>query len=122
MNSSTFSHGLLAFLIGIALSFPSPAVYAGIVSTNQITAHSQTDVDRSKVQAFFDRADVKSRLQVFGVNSQFAKDRVAAMDDQEVHVLAQRIDSLPAGGDLRNLTDSDLTVLLLVAILLVIIV
>jgi Family of unknown function (DUF6627) len=122
MNSNTFLRGLLAIFMAIALNIPSPAVYAGIVSTNQIAAHSQAHADRAKVQAFLERADVKSRLQVFGVNSQLANDRVAALDDQEVHALAQRIDSLPAGGNLSNLTNSDLTVLLLVAILLVIIV
>jgi Family of unknown function (DUF6627) len=121
MNSNTFFHGLLAVLMGIALSLQSPAVYADIVSAGAVAAHSQANADRAKVQAFFERTDVRNRLQVLGVNGQLARDRVAALDDREVHALAQRIDSLPAGGNLNNLTDSDLMVILLAAILLVIV-
>ena len=48
-----------------------------------------------------------------------AKDRVAALTDQEVHALAESIDALPAGG---NLGTNDIIVILLVAILVVLLI
>lgn len=122
MNSNSCIHGVLVVLMGVALCFQVPAAQANIVSTKEMAAHSRADADRAKVRAFLDRADVRARLQALGVNGLLAKDRVAALDDQEVHLLARKIDSLPAGGSLKNLTNSDMIVLLLAAILLVLIV
>ena len=100
-----------------ALVFQSPVVTAGIVSTDQMTAQQQKDSDREKVQSFMERADVKQRMQAMGVEGLIAKERVAALSDDEVHALARKIDSMPAGGNLNN---SDLIVILLVAILVAI--
>jgi hypothetical protein len=63
-------------------------------------------------------AQVKDRLQGLGVGEPMAKDRVAAMTDQEVHAVAQKIDSMPAGGRLDN---NDLTLILLIVLLILII-
>jgi len=54
-----------------------------------------------------------------GVDGLAAKDRVAALTDQEVHALAESIDALPAGG---NLGTNDIIVILLVAILVVLLI
>ena len=90
---------------------------ADMISAQQVAGRNQAESDRAKVQAFLDRADVKRRLQAFGVKSLFAQERVAALSDQEVHTLAQKIDSLPAGG---RLSDNDLIIILLIAILVVV--
>jgi hypothetical protein len=50
-----------------------------------------------------------------------AKNRVAVLSDSEVHALAQKIDSMPAGGDLRNVSNSDLIIILLLLILIAIV-
>ena len=68
--------------------------------------------------SLFDMAQVKDRLQGLGVGEPMAKDRVAAMTDQEVHAVAQKIDSMPAGGRLDN---NDLTLILLIVLLILII-
>jgi hypothetical protein len=49
-----------------------------------------------------------------GVEGLLAKDRVAALSEQEVHALAERIDAMPAGGTLSQM---DMVVILLIAIL-----
>jgi hypothetical protein len=114
MNAK-ISHRMWGVVLGAALCLQTSAVMAGLVTTDQMAAQSQTEVEQTRIQAFVDRADVKVRLQALGVDESLAKDRVAAMTDQEVHALAQKINSLPAGGALG---DSDL-VLLLVIILLI---
>jgi len=91
---------------------------AGIVTTDNMAVQNQTATEKSRAQTFIDRADVKDRLQALGVDKSLIQDRVAAMTDQEVHALAQNIDSMPAGGRVDN---HDLTVILLIVLLILII-
>jgi hypothetical protein len=114
MNTTLF-HRMCVVVLGAALCLQTSAVMAGIVNTDELAAPNQTEVEKAKIQAFMDRADVKDRLQALGVDAPSAKDRVAAMTDQEVHAMAQKIDSMPAGG---YLSDRDLVLILLVVLLL----
>ena len=113
------SRPLAAALISASLCFLPPVAHAGIISTQTVASKSQAEADRAKLEAFLDRASVKQRLEAFGVASLLAKQRVAALSDAEVHALAERIDSAPAGG---NLSSSDLTVILLVAIVVLLVI
>jgi hypothetical protein len=116
--SATLLHRMCVVVLGAALCLQASAVMAGIVNTDEVAAPNQTEVEKAKVRAFMDRADVKDRLQALGVDAPSAKDRVAAMTDQEVHAMAQKIDSMPAGG---YLSDRDLVLILLVVLLLLLI-
>jgi len=95
----------------------SPAM-AGMVTTDNMAAQDQTAMEKARIQSFLDRTDVKGRLQALGANKSQIQDRVAAMTDQEVHALAQNIDSMPAGGRLDN---NDLILILLIVLLILII-
>ena len=110
---------LAAALISASLCLQPPLAQAGIVSTQDVASKSQAQADREKLAAFLDRASVKQRLEALGVASMMAKERVAALSDAEVHALAERIDSAPAGG---NLSSSDLTVILLIAIVVLLVI
>jgi hypothetical protein len=114
MNATLFNR-MWVVVLGAALCLQASVVMAEIVPTDQLAAPNQTEVEKAKVQAFMDRADVKDRLQSLGVNELSAKDRVAAMTDQEVHAMAQKIDSMPAGGALSN---NDLILILVIVLLL----
>ena len=117
MNAK-FSHRMSVVVMGAALCLQTSAVMAGIVATDELAAPNQTEMEKAKVRAFMDRADVRDRLQALGVEEPMATDRVAAMTDMEVHAMAQKIDAMPAGG---TLTSSDLTVILLIVLLILII-
>lgn len=119
-KNSSFVFGI--FLVSAALSLTAPAAVAEIVTTDQVGSQNQADVERLKVQSFLERADVKERLLTFGVQGLVAKDRVAALSDQEIHSLSQKIDSMPAGGNLSSMSNSDLSVILLLLILVAILV
>ncbi|MDE2605890.1 MAG: PA2779 family protein [Burkholderiales bacterium] len=112
------SRGIAAAL-ALALAGQVPFARAAIVDTDALGSQSQVDQDRAKVQSFLDRADVKERIQAMGVSGLVAGGRVASLSDSEVHALAQRIDALPAGG---NLSDQDIIIILLVAILVAVVV
>ena len=106
-----------ATLLALALGFNTPVLRAELVATPDVAAQESADADRAKVQHFLEQATVKERLQAMGVDGLAAADRVAALDQQEIHALAQRIDTLPAGG---NLTTTEWILILLVAILVAI--
>lgn len=116
MNSNRISKSMLAVFTGIFFLFQTPVSRADIVSTQAITANS----DKATIQSFLDRADVRAKLESLGVNESVAQQRVAALNDWEAHLLAQKIDSLPAGGNI-NLSNSEIIIILLAAILLVLV-
>ena len=51
-----------------------------------------------RVAQFVDRADVRAKLQAYGVSADEVKARVSAMTDEEAARVAGHIDELPAGG------------------------
>lgn len=75
------------------------SVQAAIVSTEQVVTAAAAEQNRAKVAATFERADVQAELKKMGVSTDEARARVAAMSDAEAASVANKIDSLPAGGD-----------------------
>ena len=88
-------------LIALSIWTPYQIAQAGMIGTEQTTQSPQTD--RGTVMNFVTRGDVAGELQSFGLDPATAKDRVAAMTDEEVRQLAGRIDSAPAGADVAGL-------------------
>jgi hypothetical protein len=75
------------------------SVQAAIVSTEQVVTAAAAEQNRAKVAATFERADVQAELKKMGVSTDEARARVAAMSDAEAASVANKINSLPAGGD-----------------------
>jgi hypothetical protein len=82
---------LIVSLAGLGLPLPAQA---SMLPTESAVSGAQ----RARVAEFFDRQDVQLQLQARGVGADEVKARVAALTDDEVSQLANRIDSLPAGG------------------------
>jgi hypothetical protein len=97
----------------------SPLAGAALVSTGQAIGQDVAEQERARVQAFLDRSDVRQKLQVMGVDTLAARDRVAGLTDLEVHALAQKIDTLPAGGDLNNRQVIAIVLIVLLVVLLI---
>jgi hypothetical protein len=114
MTRKTNLTHLIITTVAAAMLILPPAARADIVDTQDLAAQTQTEQDRAKVQSFVERATVKEKLEAMGVDGLLAKDRVAALSEQEVHALAERIDAMPAGGTLSQM---DMVVILLIAIL-----
>jgi len=83
---------------------------AAIVSTER----AASSAERNQVRSFLERADVRSGLEQHGIDARTAQARVDAMTDEEISVLAGKIDSLPAGG-----ADALAIILVVVVILIV---
>ena len=96
-------------LVVLMVWTPYQVAQAAMIGTDQAVT-SSSSADRGALLSFINRTDVASQLQALGLDPANAKDRVAAMTDNEVQSLAGRINSLPAGAD------SGAVVLLLVII------
>ena len=83
-------------LIALMIWMPYQIATAGMIGSDQVAATS-TQADRTTVLNFLTRSDVANKLQTLGIDPSNAKDRVAAMSDQEVQSLAGKINSMPAG-------------------------
>jgi hypothetical protein len=75
------------------------AALAGVVGTADAVAAARSDNPRATVDATLARADVRAKLLELGVDPLALEGRLAALSDQEVASLADRIESAPAGGD-----------------------
>lgn len=105
--------GWKAVLAAVAFAFLSAPVVADIVATEEILPRS----DRERVRAFLDREGLEDRLKALGVAPELARKRIDSMTDEEVLVVAGRIDTLPAGGALDR-TDWILIFLIVILVLI----
>ena len=95
---SVWARTICRLLIVLMVWTPYQIAQAGMIGTDQV-ATASSHSERNAVLGFVTRADVAGQLQAMGLDPASAKDRVAAMTDAEVSYLANRIESLPAGGD-----------------------
>ena len=100
----------------LALGTPMPYANAGMIPTGEVS-QVQAQSGRDRVQAFMDREDVQKQFQAFGVDAQMAKDRVAALSDEEVARIAGKLDQAPAGGDVIGVIFAVFIILLVTDIL-----
>ncbi|MBS1190180.1 MAG: hypothetical protein H6R10_1972 [Rhodocyclaceae bacterium] len=75
------------------------SAHAGMIGTSQAISASSGQVDRDALLRAMGRSEVSSQLQTMGIDPQTAQDRVAAMTDEEVHSLAGKLNTLPAGAN-----------------------
>jgi hypothetical protein len=82
---------LIASLAGLGMPLPA--------SASLVTTEAALGGQRAYLNSVLDRTEVRAQLQAQGVSPADVKARVAALSDAEAAELAQRIQSLPAGGD-----------------------
>jgi hypothetical protein len=99
--TSASAKAVCRLLIALAVWTPYQIAQAGMIGTEQVVQASQAE--RGTVLNFVSRSDVAGQLQAFGLDPATAKNRVAAMTDDEVRYLAGRIDTAPAGADVAGL-------------------
>ncbi len=121
MNIKHF-RSLGAAVLTATLCLQPPIAQAKIVTTDQLTAQHNPESERAEIQSFLDRSSIRDKIQAMGIDGLAAKDRVAALDDQEVHALAEKIDSLPSGGSVGGFTNDQVIVVLLIVLLVVVLV
>ena len=98
--------GAMALLSGLA--------WAEIVSTERALVQGERD----RVRTFMQREDVERQLKALGLPPELARQRTDALTDEEVLVIAGKLDTLPAGSALDKY---DWILILLLVILLIVV-
>jgi hypothetical protein len=93
---STMMRMVSRFLVLSMFMLSFQSAQAGMIGTDQAVSGT-AQIDRAMVIGALDRPEVVAQLQTMGLDASTAKQRVAAMTDEEVHTLAGNLDSLPAG-------------------------
>jgi len=111
-----------AAVLTAILCLQPPLAKAEIVATDQLTARHNPEAERAEIQSFLNRASVRDKIHAMGIDGLAAKDRVAALNDEEVHALAEKIDSLPMGGNVGGFTNDQIIIVLLLVLLVIVLV
>lgn len=98
MNTA-FKKMMCRFLAVALITLPFQTGQAAMIGTDQVSAAATVQANRSLVLNHLNRAQTVSEFQALGLDAQQARDRVAAMTDEEVGNLAGQINAVPAGGD-----------------------
>jgi len=86
---------VVALSISNVASFPT--AHAALISTGQVT-QAAANQDRIAISTVLARPEIQAELIRRGVSVDEVNQRVAALTDDEVWILSQQLDSLPAGG------------------------
>ena len=99
--TSASARAVCRLLITLAIWAPYQSAQAGMIGTEQFA--QAAPAERGTMLNVVSRSDLASQLQAFGLDPATAKERVAAMTDDEVRQLAGKISSAPAGADVAGL-------------------
>jgi hypothetical protein len=89
---------ILLALTFVSLTIGGTRVQAALVGTSQILDQGYQEVNRDRLRAFLDRAEVRAQLEGLGVDRDLARARIDGLTNEEVAQLVDRLEQLPAGG------------------------
>ncbi|MCU0604153.1 MAG: PA2779 family protein [Desulfobacterales bacterium] len=101
------------------ISGPHQAAMAALVGTETVLDGTRVQNARELVRNLMAREDIQAALAQQGIDPQEARARAAALSDAEAVRLADRVESLPAGGDVGALGIVVGTLLIVFIILLI---
>ena len=96
-----FAKRLIVWILSFSLlgtSLPS-ITYAGMIGTQMLIETRQTDTTRARVEEFISRDSVRDQMIALGVAPAEVHDRLAALTGDELRLLEQNLETMPAAGD-----------------------
>lgn len=98
MNRFCLMNRVMALLVSVSFlgAYSLPSV-AGIVGTEQLLQNQSQGVDRASLLSALERDEVRRQLIARGVDPDNARQRIAALSDEQVREIGNGIDQLPAG-------------------------
>lgn len=96
----TFAKRLMVLIMSFSLlgiSLPSVS-FAGIIGTQTLIENQQSNDSQARVEEFIARDNVREQIIALGVDPAEVQDRLSALTADELRLLEQEIDNLPAGG------------------------
>ncbi len=111
----------MVLLIGVVIAGLGLAVapaQAAMVPTEAVIDDETRAQERARLGAFLEREDVREQLEALGVAPEEARARAQSLSDEEIALLADNLNALPAGeGPLETV----LVVLLILLLILILI-
>jgi len=95
----------------------APVGQAAMIETDQIISSTQTQSDRAHLIETLNRADLADQLRSAGVDPVQLQDRVDSLTDDEVALLNEQLDQMPAGGGILGVAVFIFVVLLITDIM-----
>jgi len=99
IKRTTISSLLLMF---ISVTCFLPVTQAAMIGTGQMMDRGQAQQDRNHVKTLLSRADLAAQLKGAGVDPAQLQARIDALTDEEVTLLAEQLDQLPAGSGILS--------------------
>ena len=99
MHRRNRSSLVLVLATSVFASSLQHAAYAGVIATQEYLTAIDRAATLARIDAVLARDEVRSRLEQLGVDPLAATERIAALTDQELQLLATDLDNLPVGGD-----------------------
>ena len=75
-----------------------PAQAAMITTEDTLDRSSKSNFDLERIKSFVSRKDVIAQLRSYGISPEEAMARVDSLTDQEIALIAGKLDQLPVGG------------------------
>lgn len=116
MKHFTLMFSAVLMLLCLAL-VPTTSAQAGMIGTDEAVSAQQQSGDRAKIDAFLSKSEVQEQMRAMGVDAATARTRALALTNEETAQLVQKMDAVPAGG---NISSTDFIIILLVIILVAI--
>ena len=95
----------------------APVSQAAMIGTDQVISSTQSQSDRAHLIESLSRADLADQLRSAGVDPVQLKNRVASLTDDEVAMMNEQLDELPAGGGVLGVAVFIFVVLLITDVL-----
>lgn len=106
-------NSLVAVLAASLLGLSVQSAHAGVITTQQYLSAVDREAALARIDAVLAREEVQRRLEHYGVDPVAAGERIAALTDQELELLATELENLPAGGGLLGVVGVVFIVLLI---------
>lgn len=109
-----FMAALLSLSMLTTYSLPA---YSGVVPTERLIQQQIGAMDKAALVSQLDREDVRRQLIEHGVDPDFAKQRIAALSDEQINRIKADIDQLPAGSGVVGILVAVLLVLMILDVI-----
>ncbi len=103
MTRHKLSRLVCTTLCAVAFICAQPLATADVIGAEQYLDTLDRRAALERVDAVLAREDVRAELERRGVDPDDARERVAALNDRELALLAEEMDELPAGGLLATI-------------------
>ena len=109
-----FMAALLSLSMLTTYSLPA---YSGVVTTERMIQQQMGAMDKATLISQLDREDVRRQLIERGVDPDFAKQRIAALSDEQINRIKADIDQAPAGSGVVGILVAVLLVLMILDVI-----